>query len=81
MGSLQLVHLTYAGSGKPSAQIVFGPELTTIYAASDTGKTFIVRSIEYVLGGAKMEMIPQAEGYTQMILGLLLPDGRPLTLV
>ncbi|MGW2364665.1 hypothetical protein ACWCZ5_03645 [Streptomyces sp. NPDC001667] len=81
MGSLQLVHLTYAGSGKPSAQIVFGPELTTIYGASDTGKTFIVRSIEYMLGGAKMDMVPEAEGYTQIILGLLLPDGRPLTLV
>ena len=37
MGSLQLVHLTYAGSGKTSAQIVFGPELTTIYGASDIG--------------------------------------------
>ncbi|MFC9095633.1 hypothetical protein [Streptomyces sp. NPDC057072] len=81
MGSLQLVHLTYAGSGKPSAQIVFGPELTAIYGASDTGKTFIVRSIEYMLGGAQLTMTPHAEGYTQILLGLLLPDGSPLTLV
>ncbi|MFD3739679.1 hypothetical protein [Streptomyces sp. NPDC058629] len=81
MGSLQLVHLTYAGSGKPSARIVFGPELTTIYGASDTGKTFIVRSVEYMLGGAQLDVPPQAEGYTQILLGLLLPDGSPLTLV
>ncbi|MGW0574814.1 hypothetical protein ACWD25_02370 [Streptomyces sp. NPDC002920] len=81
MSSLQLVHLTYVGSGKPSAQIVFGPELTTIYGASDTGKTFIVRSIEYMLGGAQLEMVDEAEGYTQILLGLLLPDGSPLTLV
>ncbi|KAF5994532.1 hypothetical protein [Streptomyces sp. WAC00263] len=81
MSSLQLVHLTYAGSGRPSAQIVFGPELTTIYGASDTGKTFIVRSIEYMLGGAQLTMVPEAEGYTQILLGLLLPDGSPLTLV
>lgn len=81
MGSLQLVHLTYAGSGRPSAQIVFGPELTTIYGASDTGKTFIVRSVEYMLGGAQLEMVDEAEGYTQILLGLLLPDGSPLTLV
>ncbi|MFD5410378.1 hypothetical protein [Streptomyces nojiriensis] len=81
MGSLQLVHLTYAGSGKPSAQIVFGPELTTIYGASDTGKTFIVRSVEYMLGGAQLTVVPEAEGYTQILLGLLLPDGSPLTLV
>ncbi|MFJ9987414.1 hypothetical protein ACIQUD_25945 [Streptomyces globisporus] len=81
MGSLQLVHLTYAGSGRPSAQIVFGPELTTIYGASDTGKTFIVRSVEYMLGGAQLDMVDEAEGYTQILLGLLLPDGSPLTLV
>ncbi|MER7694334.1 hypothetical protein [Streptomyces sp. NPDC097610] len=81
MGSLQLVHLTYAGSDKPSARIVFGPELTTIYGASDTGKTFIVRSVEYMLGGTQLEMVPQADGYTQILLGLLLPDGSPLTLV
>lgn len=81
MGSLQLVHLTYAGSGKTSAQIVFGPELTTIYGASDTGKTFIVRSIEYMLGGNQLTMVPEAEGYTQILLGLVLPDGNPLTLV
>ncbi|GGT14850.1 hypothetical protein GCM10010222_66120 [Streptomyces tanashiensis] len=81
MGSLQLVHLTYAGSGKPTAQIVFGPELTTIYGASDTGKTFIVRSVEYMLGGSQLPMVPEAEGYTQILLGLLLPDGSPLTLV
>jgi hypothetical protein len=81
VGNLQLVHLTYAGSGRPSAQIVFGPELTTIYGASDTGKTFIVKSLEYMLGGAQLDMVPEAEGYTQILLGLLLPDGSPLTLV
>lgn len=81
MSSLQLVHLTYAGADKPPARIVFGPELTAIYGASDTGKTFIVRSIEYMLGGAQLTMVPEAEGYTQILLGLLLPDGSPLTLV
>ncbi|MCX4753472.1 hypothetical protein [Kitasatospora purpeofusca] len=81
MTGLQLVHLTYAGSGRPLAQILFGPELTVIYGASDTGKSFIVESIEYMLGGADLTMVPEAHGYSQIILGLLLPDGSPLTLV
>ena len=46
MADLRLAHLTYAGSAKPLAQVVFGPELTVIYGASDTGKSFIVDSIE-----------------------------------
>lgn len=81
MTELQLTHLTYAGSHVPPAQIVFGPELTVIYGASDTGKSFIVKSIEYMLGGADLTMIPEANGYTQILLGLIMPDGAPLTLV
>ncbi|TMR03410.1 hypothetical protein ETD83_10920 [Actinomadura soli] len=81
MTELQLTHLTYAGSHVPPAQIVFGPELTVIYGTSDTGKSFIVKSVEYMLGGADLTMPPEAEGYTQILLGLLMPDGAPLTLV
>ncbi|MFE5844271.1 hypothetical protein ACFQ7N_21875 [Streptomyces niveus] len=81
MTELQLTHLTYAGSNVVSAQIVFGPELTVIYGTSDTGKSFIVKSIEYMLGGADLTMVPEAAGYSQILLGLLMPDGTPLTLL
>ncbi|MDY0812273.1 hypothetical protein [Kitasatospora purpeofusca] len=81
MADLRLTHLTYAGSGKPTAHVAFGPELTVIYGASDTGKSFIVESIEYMLGGARLPLIPEAEGYSQILLGLRLPDGAPITLV
>ncbi|MFQ6197019.1 hypothetical protein [Streptomyces sp. NPDC000405] len=81
MTELQLTHLTYAGPNVIPAQIIFDPELTVIYGTSDTGKTFIVKSIEYMLGGTNLTMVPEADGYTQILLGLLMPDGTPLTLV
>ncbi|MET9615405.1 hypothetical protein [Kitasatospora indigofera] len=81
MPELRLLHLTYAGAGKPTAQVVFDRHLTLIYGTSDTGKSFIVESIEYMLGGARLEMIPEAEGYSQILLGIALPDGTPVTLV
>ncbi|MEV0444818.1 hypothetical protein AB0I84_04545 [Streptomyces spectabilis] len=81
MSELQLTHLTYCGPNLASAQIVFGPELTVIYGTSDTGKSFIVKSIEYMLGGADLAMVPEGHGYTQILLGLLMPDGSPLTLL
>ncbi|MFF3327704.1 hypothetical protein [Streptomyces sp. NPDC002889] len=34
-----------------------------------------------MLGGADLTMVPEADGYTQILLGLLMPDGTPLTLV
>lgn len=81
MASLTLTHLTYAASTKPKAQIVFDPKLTLIYGASDTGKSFIVESIDYMLGGADLTLVPEAEGYSQILLGLRLPDGSLITLV
>lgn len=81
MTGLQLVHLTYAGAGRPPAHVAFGPELTVIYGASDTGKSFIVESIDYMLGGTDLTMVPEADGYSQILLGLLMPDGGPMTLL
>ncbi|MFF0698582.1 hypothetical protein ACFYU4_38875 [Streptomyces tendae] len=81
MSELQLTHLTYCGANLPPAQIIFGPELTVIYGASNTGKSFIVKSIEYMLGGADLAMASEGADYTQILLGLLMPDGSPLTLL
>jgi hypothetical protein len=81
MSELRLLHLTYAGSGKPTASVEFGPALTIIYGASDTGKSVIAESIEYMLGGAKFKTVSEAEGYNQILLGLQLPDGSTLTLL
>ena len=67
--------------GKPAATVHFGPALTVIYGASDTGKSFIVESIEYMLGGSQAPEVPEAAGYSQILLGLRLPDGTPLTLL
>ncbi|WP_405784140.1 hypothetical protein OG512_37195 [Streptomyces sp. NBC_01378] len=81
MASLTLTHLTYAGSGLPAASVEFDPAFTVIYGSSNTGKTFIVDSIDYMLGGHVRPSIPRADGYSQILLGLLLPDESPLTLV
>ncbi|MCZ4120240.1 hypothetical protein O3X23_12745 [Streptomyces sp. H39-S7] len=59
----------------------FDAALTIIYGASDTGKSFIADSIGYMLGGARLDLVAEADGYSQILLGLLLPDGSPLTLL
>ncbi|MFI0487198.1 hypothetical protein [Actinomadura sp. 9N215] len=59
----------------------FDQTLTVVYGASDTGKSLIAESIEYMLGGSKLALPTEAEGYSQILLGLLLPNGTPLTLL
>ena len=81
MSSLRLLHLTFAGYGKPTAQITFGPRLTVVYGASDTGKSFVAEAIDYMLGARQLNLIPEAEGYTQILLGIALPDGTVVTLM
>lgn len=81
MPGLRLVHLTFAGDGKETAQVVFDPRLTVIYGASDTGKSFVTEAIDYMLGARKLSLIPEADGYTQILLGIELPDGQVITLM
>lgn len=81
MGEVRLVHLTYAGVGKPTASVEFAPALTVVYGSSDTGKSFIAESIAYMLGGSHPPLIPEADGYSQILLGLRLPNGNAITLL
>ncbi|MGC5361461.1 hypothetical protein ACPXCE_07160 [Streptomyces sp. DT24] len=80
MADLRLTHLTYASATKPLATVDFDPSLTVVYGASDTGKSFVAESIEYMLGGSKLDL-SEAEGYSQILLGLELDGGTPLTLL
>ncbi|WP_370361454.1 hypothetical protein [Catenulispora sp. MAP12-49] len=59
----------------------FHPRLTVIYGASETGKSFVVEAIDYMFGAGKLKEIQEAQGYTDILLGLRLADGQAVTLV
>lgn len=80
MNRIILLHLTFVGPARPPASVVFSPKLTVIYGASDTGKSFIVEALDFVLGGKRLKKIPEADGYSQVLLGLKLSDDSEITL-
>ncbi|WP_330358811.1 hypothetical protein [Streptomyces chartreusis] len=80
MNRLTLVHLTFLGMGKPPAAVEFSPGLTVIYGASDRGKSYVEEAVDYMLGASELKSIPEDEGYTRILLGLRVSDGRTLTL-
>ncbi|MGW8955610.1 hypothetical protein [Streptomyces sp. NPDC055709] len=80
MNRLTLVHLTFLGVAKPAATVEFSPGLTVIYGASETGKSYIEKSVDYMLGASELKPIPEDEGYSRILLGLQVDDGRVLTL-
>ncbi|WP_039824887.1 hypothetical protein [Nocardia testacea] len=77
---LTLTHLTFLGVNREPASVRFGPAVTVIRGPSDTGKSFVVDAIDFMLGGRKLKEIPEREGYSTILLGLTLPDGSPVTL-
>ncbi|HEX8093500.1 hypothetical protein [Jatrophihabitans sp.] len=78
---LALTHLTFVGVTVEPASVEFGAAATVIRGPSDTGKSFIVRAIDFMLGGGTTPSdIPQRAGYAMALLGLRLPSGDLLTL-
>lgn len=72
----QLRRLTLVGRGVPNAVMQFNEGLNVVSGPSDTGKTFIVQCIDYMLGGKDVpEPIPEAAQYETVRLALNLSEG------
>lgn len=79
---MQLRFLLITGPKSEPAEVAFGPGLNVIYGGSNTGKSHILRLIDYLLGakGPPEPIVEQAE-YDLAHLGLVLDDGSEKTLV
>jgi hypothetical protein len=77
----RLRSLGFFGPQKPPATVIFGPGLNVIYGASNTGKSFIVEAIDFMLGGKPpLRDIPERVGYDLILLGIENLDGKSFTL-
>jgi len=80
MSRLRLVHVTLWGPNVPLSTVEFGAGLTLVRGPSDTGKSFMVEAIDYMLGAKSLKEIPERTGYSTVLLGLELPTGEVVTL-
>jgi hypothetical protein len=77
---IAITHLAFVGHGRPDASVEFGPNVTIVRGPSDTGKSFIADSIDFMLGAQNLREIPQLTGYTTVLLGIELPDEQFVTI-
>jgi len=79
---MQLRFLLVTGPSSEPALVEFGPGLNVIYGGSNTGKSHVLRLIDYVLGAKKppQPIAEQAE-YDLAHLGVVLDDGTERTFV
>jgi len=68
---ITLHHLCFTGPQKEPAFVDFGSGLNVIYGASETGKSFILEALDYMLGASgDLRDIPERVGYDRVFLGL-----------
>jgi hypothetical protein len=78
---LRLRHLVFTGQFREPASLKFGPGLNVLYGASDSGKSFVVEAIDFMLGGKTLlRDIPERIGYDNILLGLETLSGEKFTI-
>src|SRR5215471_15407402 len=78
---LRIRHLAFHGPNRARASVEFGAGLNLIYGASDTGKSFVVEAIDFMLGGkTALRDIPERLGYSVVLLGIETMQGEQFTL-
>jgi hypothetical protein len=79
--ALTIRHLCFVGPDKDEALVSFGGGLNVIYGASETGKSFIVEALDFMLGASTaLRDIPERVGYDRIFLGIEDDDGNLMTL-
>lgn len=61
--TIQIRNICFLGTRLEPALISFDQSLSVICGASDTGKSFLVEAIDFLLGGKDLRGIPELEGY------------------
>jgi hypothetical protein len=81
MSGLRFRYLAYFGPERKPATLSFAPGLNVICGASETGKSFVVESIDFMLGQENpVRDIPERDGYDRVRLVIESADWPPLTL-
>jgi peptidoglycan hydrolase CwlO-like protein len=73
--------VAFHGPVRDPAVIAFGAGLNVVFGASNTGKSFIVDTIDFMLGGrGPLRDIPEREGYDKILLAMETLSGETFTL-
>jgi DNA repair ATPase RecN len=72
---LQIRNILFTGPVK-CAELSFEPGVNVICGASDTGKSFLAESVDYMLGGSSLKEIPERTDYSKIGLTIGATEGE-----
>jgi hypothetical protein len=74
--------LAFTGTHVPRADLSLEPGLNVLYGSSNTGKSFAVKALDFMLGSSRsLPEIEEREGYERAWLSLDLPSSGHVTLL
>lgn len=74
-GYLQLRRIGFRGA-RADSSLEFVSGVNVVCGASDTGKSFLAESIDYMLGGSELREIPELARYGEVELEMSISDGE-----
>jgi hypothetical protein len=80
MARMRIHHLSLLGDGGLTAEVEFSGGFNLIHGPSDTGKSFMVSAIDFMLGASKLQEPVELKSYHSALLGISI-DGVNYTLV
>lgn len=72
--------LMFTGPERTPVSVQFKSGVNIIWGASNTGKSFVRKSIDYLLGGELPTLPPEGKGMDNYLLWLTLPGDQKITL-
>jgi len=79
-GHIGLRKIVLAGPQRQPAILEFGPGVNVVCGASETGKSFLVEALDFILGGSKpLRDIPERVGYDRVALSVVTADEKTYT--
>ena len=79
--TIKINRISYLGPEKPAASIDFEAGLNIVCGSSETGKSFIVETIDFMLGGqSELRDLPERVGYDRIVMWITFSDSRKFTI-
>lgn len=77
---IMIDRLMFTGPERTPVSVQFKSGVNIIWGASNTGKSFVRKSIDYLLGGELPTLPPEGKGIDNYLLWLTLPGDQQVTL-
>jgi hypothetical protein len=78
--TLQIRRIAYLGPDKPPAELHFKPGLNIICGSSETGKSFVVETIDFMLGASgELRDLPERAGFDRIVMHVAFAEDQLYT--